>query len=180
MEITVRKNFVISILLFLTYCICQVYAAPPNDLCQNAIAISESIPYIGDSQNATGTSASSCSFNDTADVWHSLVPSENGNYTISLCGSSFDTTLSIYDACDGVELACNDDMCGVSSEVVVDLTVGQNYLIRIAGYDNAAGEYILLATKRPSPPINDEFADAVLMFEDITYEGDTSETTKPM
>ena len=172
-----KKTFITSGIVFLILLLSQVYAVPPGDLCQNAILLSESIPYLGDSSGATGTSTSSCSYNDTKDVWHSFTPSQNGNYTISMCGSSFDTTLSVYDVCGGNELVCNDDICSVYSEVVVELTAGQTYLVRVAGYNGATGVYFLEAAKRPDPPANDEFAGAIEVFENVPYEGDTSGAT---
>jgi len=177
MKTTHGNIFIISGLVFLSSLLCPVYAVPANDLCQNAIAVFESTPYTGNSNGATGSLVSSCSVNDTADVWHSFTASQSGNYTISLCGSSFDTTLSVYDVCGGVEMACNDDMCSVYSEVVVELTAGQTYLIRIAGYNGATGGYLLQVTKRPDPPANDDISGAIEIFEDISYQGDTSGAT---
>jgi len=167
------RIFIISGFIFLSSLLCPAYADGAGDLCLDAILVSESTPYVGNTSGATGSSVSSCSFNDTKDVWHSFTPSQSGNYTISLCGSSFDTTLSVYDECEGVELACNDDMCSVYSEVVVDLTALETYLIRVAGYNGAVGTYVLEATKRPSPPANDDIGGAVEVFEDVPYEGDT-------
>jgi hypothetical protein len=177
MRSSCKKTFIISGIVCLSLLLSQVYAVPLGDLCQNAILLSESTPYFGDTSGATGTSTSSCSYNDTKDVWHSFTPSQNGNYTISMCGSSFDTTLSVYDACGGNELVCNDDICSVYSEVVVELAAGQTYLVRVAGYNGATGVYILEATKRPTPPANDEFVGAIEVFENVPYQGDTSGAT---
>ncbi|MCK5174442.1 MAG: trypsin-like peptidase domain-containing protein, partial [Planctomycetes bacterium] len=165
--------FIVLGVVALNIFLCPVYAAGAGDLCLDAILLSESTPYFGDSSGATGSSTSSCSYNDTKDVWHSFTPTQSGNYTISLCGSSFDTTLSVYDACGGTELACNDDMCSVYSEVVVNLTTGLTYLIRVAGYNDATGPYVLEATKRPSPPVNDEIGGAIEVFENTPYAADT-------
>jgi hypothetical protein len=63
--------------------------------------------------------------------------------TISLCGSSFDTTLAVFDSCGGIELACNDDYCALQSQLTIDLTAGQTYLIRVAGYNGQTGGYTL-------------------------------------
>jgi len=163
------------IILILPYCLFSypVQAEIQGDLCQNAIPLTESISYNGNSTGATGSSVSSCSINDTKDVWHSFIPSQSGNYTISLCGSSFDTTLSVYNACGGMELACNDDLCSVQSEVVVSLTAGYTYLVRVAGYNGATGQYTLLAAKRPDAPANDEFVGAIEVFENIPFNGTT-------
>lgn len=136
-------------------------AAPPetpvNDDCTAAIPVTEAEPYTGNTFNATGTenyNQSSCSFNDYADVWHSYTPTSTGLVTISLEGSEFDTTLTVFDACDGNELACNDDSpfyLFLQSEVTLLMTGGKTYLIRIAGFNGDMGDYTL--TVNSVPPI---------------------------
>lgn len=173
MKTTKASTLITACLIFLSSFLCPALAIPPGDNCNEPVIISESIPYIGDSFSATGSSVSSCSYNDTKDVWHSFTPSQNGNYTIGLCGSSFDTTLSVYDQCDGTELACNDDVCSIYSQLIVNLSASQTYLIRVAGYDGDTGEYVLEVSKRPEPPQNDEIEGAIEVFEDVSYAGDT-------
>jgi hypothetical protein len=62
---------------------------------------------------------------------------------ISLCASSFDTGLYVYDA--GLnEIACNDDFCGLQSQLDnVPLVAGQTYYIVVDGYSSASGSYSL-------------------------------------
>jgi len=125
--------------------------APPgtHDECAYAIAVQANEPYNGSTARATGTDTSSCSYNDTKDVWHSFTPKYNYEYTISLCGSTFDTTLSVFDDCNGTELACNDDtepgVCPSKwqSQLTIPLLKGTTYFIRIAGYDGQTGDYTL-------------------------------------
>ena len=146
--------------------------APPgtHDECANAIAVEADEPYNGSTRAATGTDTSSCSYNDTNDVWHSFTPKFNYEYTISLCGSSFDTTLSVFDDCNGTELACNDDtkpgICSptlptVQSQLTMPLVKDLTYFIRIAGYDGETGDYTLtitgpVCTERPAMDFNDD------------------------
>lgn len=140
--------------------ICSGSLNPPHDACVDAIAVVEGVPYDDSTVYATGVDESSCGDNDTADVWHSFTPGQSGDYIISLCGSMFDTTLAVYVSCGGMELACNDDSdsCGLQSEVAVNLTEGNTYLIRIAGYDGDTGDYTLTVTgvayDLPSEPNN--------------------------
>ena len=111
-----RNQFLLRKLLVLVLIAgisCTAAAAPPNDDCASAIAVTEGVPYNGSTVGATGTDISECANNDWRDVWHSYTPSSNGFATVSLCGSSFDTTLSVFDDCGGTELACNDDFCGL-------------------------------------------------------------------
>lgn len=65
----------------------------------------------------------------------------------SLFGSTFDTTLSIYDLCGGTELACNNDACGSQSKLALYLTSGSTYFIRIAGNNAEVGDYFLTVGK---------------------------------
>ncbi len=121
-----------------------------HDECENAIEVEVGVPYTGSTSGATGTMTSSCGSNDTLDVWHSFTPDFDYDYTISLCGSSFDTTLAIYDSCGGNELACNDDagteICQYKwpSQVTMPVQQGITYFVRIAGYDGQTGNYQLL------------------------------------
>ena len=77
------------------------------------------------------------------DVWYRYTPAANGSVTISLCGSTFDTVLSVHTACPGTsanEAACNDDFCDFQSEVTTSVSAGQTYFIRIARNGGAAGD----------------------------------------
>jgi len=124
---------------------------PFNDDCANALAVWEGIRYHGGTVGATGTYESSCSFNDTADVWYSYTPTNTGLVMISLAGSKFDTTLAVFDQCAGNELACNDDLCDdPNSEITMLMTGGNTYLIRIAGFNGATGNYTLTVTGSPA------------------------------
>lgn len=164
------SNVITTILLGISL---SCFAAPVHDLCSNAVEVFESIPYNGSSEGATGSIVSSCSSNDTRDVWHKFIPSNTGFHTISLCGSSFDTSLSVYDACGGAELGCNEDVCGLQSELVIELNADQEYLIRVAGYGGETGFYTLLVTERLFQPANDMMEGAIDVFENIPYEGST-------
>jgi beta propeller repeat protein len=125
-----------------------------NDECLFAAEVSRGVPFNGTTVGATGTvDISSCAYNDTKDVWHSFTPSTGGDYTISLCGSDFDTTLTIFDECDGAEIACNDDYCGVQSQVSIKAKADVPYIIRIAGYDRETGDYSL-AISGPGECVN--------------------------
>jgi hypothetical protein len=130
---------------------CPSFACPvpplPNDACTDCARVATDIPYHGRTQSATGTNISSCVDGDTLDVWNCWTADCTGRVTISTCGSSFDTSLAVYDACGGHELACDDDGCplspGLRSMVTLDVTEGTTYFIRVAGYNGAFGNYTL-------------------------------------
>ncbi len=152
-------------------------AAPPHDECANAIFVAAGDPNSGSTVGATGFDQSSCADDDFRDVWFRYVPSVTGQIQISLCGSTFDTTLAVYTGCGGVELACNDDSCDLQSEVLVSLTAGVEYIIRVAGYGGETGDYILTITEGIQPPANDHCADAIEVSEGEVYLGTTSLST---
>jgi hypothetical protein len=116
---------------------------PPNDEPATAIPILGGSSLIGSNFGAT-TSTSSCNgepFDD--DVWYSYVAACNGDVTISLCGSLYDTFLAVYQGSIASLLACNDDQCGQQSAVQVNVTSGATYLIRVGGWSNSVGVFSL-------------------------------------
>jgi len=145
----------------------QLATLPAHDQCSGAIAVEVNEPYNGSTEYATGTDVSSCTSNDINDVWHSFTAQYTTDYTISLCGSTFDTTLAVFDECDGAELACNDDtepdVCPHKwqSQLTIALEKGSTYLIRIAGWNGETGDYMLTVigpecTERPAMDFNDD------------------------
>jgi len=157
-----------------------------NDVCGDAIDITDTIIdggthtgiYLGTSSGATGIKMCNCGEGtdtlwDYNDVWHSYTPPSDEVVDISLCGSSFDTTLAVYDSCGGTELICNDQWCDSQSLVTMDLTGGITYLIRIAGYFYTTGDYTLTIQDAPAPPVNNTCPDATEIFPYTTVTGST-------
>lgn len=153
----------------------DLYACLPHDVCSNAIEIFKNDPVDANTFGATGPEEQSiCGVDDWLDVWHSYTPDSNEVVDISLCGSSLDTSLVVFDSCPdtgGTVLACNDDYCGSTgyqSLVTVSLTGGQTYMIRVAGYSaptNGTGDYELIITDAPEPPVNNTCQDAIEIFQ---------------
>jgi hypothetical protein len=122
---------------------------PSNDECDEATPVLADRLYQGSTVDATGISTSSCAGGtDTLDVWHRFTADSNAYYALSLTGSDFDTTLSVFNACGGSELACNDQFNYTNqSAVALLMNAGSDYPIRIAGYAGTTGSYILRVTK---------------------------------
>lgn len=123
--------------------------APANDTCDNCTRLLTGVPFDGTTVGATGTDIISCPFplGDTKDVWHCWTADCTGRARFGTCGSGFfDTSLAIYDACGGNQLACNDDGCGspfVNSKIDLDVTEGTTYYVRVSGASGASGNYHL-------------------------------------
>ncbi len=146
---------------------------PENDECSDAIEVYKDTPYNGSTIGATGLNESSCGIYDFYDVWHIFTPEQSEMVKISLMGSDFDTTLAIYDQCDGMELACNDQALGTNqSEIIMEVEAGVSYYIRIAGYYSEWGNYLLTITSY-TPPANDNCEDAIEVLEGVPYQGNT-------
>jgi hypothetical protein len=127
--------------------LCGVCGGGTGDECSGCIPVVGNTQYIGSSDGATGVDQSTCAgADDTNDMWHCWVSECIGEATISLCGASdFDTSLAVFeDGCNGAEVACNDDACpGLLSELIVDVTPGTLYAIRVAGFGGQTGNYTL-------------------------------------
>ncbi|MBK9188407.1 MAG: hypothetical protein IPM33_05565 [Phycisphaerales bacterium] len=115
---------------------------PANDLCIFGTAVGEgSFPI--DTLAATDEGpAASCGFGGdpgSNDVFYHYTPSFTGTARISTCGSGFDTIVQVLAQCGGVELACNDDACGLQSQTNVEVQANTAYIIRVSGYFGARG-----------------------------------------
>jgi hypothetical protein len=117
-------------------------APPANDNCSGAMVLSLG-SNSGDNIRATQSVASTCGNGDTNDVWYSYTPASNGPHAISSCGSGIDTTITMYLACGGSPIACNDNGCGLASRLVWNATAGTTYLFRVAGNAGTEGPFTL-------------------------------------
>lgn len=136
-----------------------------GDSCEKAVVI-PALPYVdtGDTTFFANTYAPACPFgrpSDSAaeDVVYRYVPARREIVTISLCGSSFDTKLYVFqDVCPvgpdpGNPVACSDDDCfGPSGRTLqshldgVALAAGSTYYIVVDGFKNERGPYVLTVT----------------------------------
>jgi hypothetical protein len=135
----------------------QGIAGPPaNDDCEDAIEVFEggtAFSTIG--ATTDGLSHPECkSFGDdnvNQDIWFTFTATQTNALTIMLCGSDYDTRLALYDGCGAclpsALIACNDDSCGLQSQIVaVPTTIGQCLTIRVGGFSANAGTGTLAVT----------------------------------
>ncbi len=119
---------------------CSAY---PGDEMADAIPVT-TLPFI-DTRNSSFCYSNQNYVYNSPDVYYALNPNPMMNsITASLCGSSFDTFLSVVDATGNV-IAYNDDdpSCGNQSALTFSTsTLGLCYLV-VEGWGASAGDYTL-------------------------------------
>jgi hypothetical protein len=118
---------------------------PANDECATATVISGSGSFPYDNRFATPagsgalppTCASLCK-----DIWYTWTSQGAGPVTVSLCGgAAIDSVLTVYTGgCNALtSVICNDDSCGLLSQVVFTAACTTQYRIRIGSFSSGAG-----------------------------------------
>ncbi|MCP3918395.1 MAG: hypothetical protein GY711_22855 [bacterium] len=119
---------------------------------------------LGTTTGIEGQAEASCyKFGSSAvqsDVWAVYVPESNGAVTIETCGSvgsNADTKMAVYPLADcatidGTSIACNDDTCGLRSQIIFDAICGESYLLQLGSFPGSSdGDATLLITESGSP-----------------------------
>jgi hypothetical protein len=137
-----RGRAMAGILLALSITPLHAFAQPANDNCSTAQVISVPglnivVTVAGSSLGATSSIPQTCALSDSLDVWYSFTAPAAGLWYFDTIGSVlFDTTLSAYAACDGAQLACNDDIDVDNaifwSALTLRMTAGQTVKLRVA------------------------------------------------
>jgi len=145
---------------------CTACGGGDGEDCIGCIPLYSREPYEGTTVGASGMNLSICDQPtppSNPDVWHCWRADCTGEATISLCGSDYDTTLSVFDACGGEEVICNDDGCPgpntVNSRLTFRVTAGTLFYVRVAGFRGDSGDYTLTAVCDVGPP-NDRCTNA--------------------
>ena len=122
-----------------------------NDLCANAILVTNGT-YTDSTMGANNDGSASCgSSSSSPDVWYKYIAPGSGTLNVNTCtGSAFDTVLSIHSGCPGTtanQLSCNDNGCSTNkSTITMNVTAGTTYLIRVSGKNYANGDFTLSVT----------------------------------
>jgi len=137
--------------LVLLASVAQAGPPPGNDECSNAFCIAEGETVMGTTLGSTPSSGgdiSSCALDDTFDVWYAYTPINSGSVTIETCGSSFDTTLAVFQGCPdqgGFEIRCDDDsLCAPNERITENMFGGFTCHIRVSGFNGGTGDFQLL------------------------------------
>ncbi|MBM4061765.1 MAG: hypothetical protein FJ265_11825 [Planctomycetes bacterium] len=135
---------------------------PANDECVNAVTIGNGANGPFSTLGATTSFAWSCAQGGN-DVWFAYTATCTGWLVVDTCNAArtFDTALEVFSACGSLSpLGCNDDACGLGSSVVVPVTQGLSYRIRMGGYAGATGQAVLTVACVPQ---NDECVNAATL-----------------
>lgn len=133
--------------------------------CNTATSLVVGTTFVGNNSSSTGDGLFGLCNQTSRSSWHFFTPSVSGNFTISLCGSNFDTVLSLHSGCSGSILACDDDTCGSQSLIVAPLAAGTTYYLRVAAQGSTPGGIYRLLVTAPAftGPSNDNCASASVL-----------------
>ena len=148
----------------------------PQDECSGALAIAGSGTHNfdtgGASQGSSGATTGTDGQNETLcyafgtsavnnDIWFDWTSDGTGLADLTLCngGASLDTKIAVWpNACPPVAgsiLACNDDVCGLQSELQFNATTGTTYLIQFGTFsaaDHGSGTFDITVVGAPGGP----------------------------
>lgn len=166
---------------------------PANNICASAIDTSSHGTFIGYTCGASNDATGGCSSSTSPDVWYTYTApvSVGGTLVVTSCGThdygftdqGIDTVMSIWSACGGTELSCNDDTntCGGAlgsfrdSSVSAPVLAGQQVLIRVANFSaSVSGPFQLTVQLVPS---NDACASAIDVSNGGTFFATTAGST---
>jgi hypothetical protein len=134
---------------------------PGNDTCQYPKQITNGV-YTGTTVYASGSGDGVAACNSPASspaVWFRYTAPVTGNLKLTTCGSGYDTVMAVFaDGTCGANnninnmITCNDDApvdmtCGGTvnreSAIILPVTAGTSYLIRLGGWNGTTGNYQL-------------------------------------
>ncbi|MGE3106788.1 MAG: hypothetical protein AB7G11_10305 [Phycisphaerales bacterium] len=134
-------------------------AQAPANSCSSAPLVAVPGVYTGSTVGATPDGTASCGPpGSTPDVWVKFVADRTGIVTVDTCNAAvFDTIVSIRSACQGAELACNDDWCGIASKAAGAVTAGATYWARVSGFSGDIGAFTLTIAYLEPPPCSGDW-----------------------
>jgi len=133
-------------------------AAAQNDECTGAIALLNNSVTAFDNSTATSSvtpwpCVTAGGIGGT-DLWYSFTATSGNTVRVSLCGSGFDTLVQAFSgSCASLaSIACNDDFCGLQSQINFVGVNGTTYFIRVGGWNSAVGVGTISITEQGPPP----------------------------
>jgi hypothetical protein len=84
-------------------------------------------------------------------LWFDFTPARTGIAQVSTCGATLDTVIAAFVSCDGAELACSDDWCGLQSLIDVPVVAGVTCKI-VIGVGEGRGTGFFTISEAPACP----------------------------
>jgi hypothetical protein len=164
-----RSSFFFAVLLIGAVSVTIASAqTPANDTCATAIPIGNGV-IAGSNVGATSGGVDpigGCGAMGT-DVWYAYTASCSGVATATFCSgggsATYDTVLAAWTGTCGAlsPLACNDDTCGLQSQISFGVTAGIVYPISVGGFAGGVGSFNLSLSC--SPPAANDFCSAAVV-----------------
>ncbi len=115
-----------------------------NDTCLTANLAAEGANLSDNTGFGPDDAEASCQADSNHDAWFAYTAACDGQVQFTTIGSALapvnDTVLSVFAACGGAELACDDDGgVGLLSALTITATADDTYFIRVAGAMNNVG-----------------------------------------
>lgn len=146
-------------------------AAPPNDICSDAISLSSALTCNYTSGFTTGATQSvtgNCTGTGDDDVWYSFTAVATSHTVKVQGGTGFDAVIDVRSntSCSGTNIVCTDasGSAGLETANLTALTVGSTYLVRVYNFGTGAGGgtfQICVTHTVPAAPANDICSDAI-------------------
>ncbi len=148
-----------ALLAALPFLLPAASALAQSDSCASATPVTQGA-YSGSTAAATNDGSADCGSSAASpDLWYRFNSATACGLRVDLCGSAYDTVLSVHTACPGSpanQVACNDDTggsCGLGSTVLFSVAAGQSYFLRVSGFAGATGAFTLnLSACTPASP----------------------------
>ncbi|MFT4538217.1 MAG: hypothetical protein ACI841_000938 [Planctomycetota bacterium] len=118
-----------------------------------------------------------------SDVWFDWTSDFTGTVLMTMCnGGGGDTKIAAYPSggcpLDGTSLDCNDDTCGLLSEITFAVTSGTSYMLQIGTFPGGATSAGTFDISAPgAPPANDNCASPTIIAGQGSYNYNTNAAT---
>ncbi|MGA1842435.1 MAG: PKD domain-containing protein [bacterium] len=162
----VKMFICIIILVVFTLPLISMAAPPANDDFDNATLI-EMLPFNDEIITIEATSSYDdpydCSNNGS--VWYAFTPTTDMKIEANTFGSDYYNVISVYTGRRG-NLCLVPDTCNYAVKVRFRAIEGTTYYFLISyccGYGGSGGGYLMFSVREILPPVNDDFADAIII-----------------
>ena len=113
-----------------------------NDECTGALPLPMGATAFDTSSATLSATAWPCAAGGGPDLWYTFTAPADGDFTVDTCaGTAYNTALELFTGtCAAlVSVSCNDDTCGSLSEIAFSALMGDQFIIRVGGYNGFSG-----------------------------------------